>query len=967
MQFNTYKNLIYKFFTFSSLLTAAVFGVYQIGYAAAPTTAIGFQGQLLNSGNPVNTSVSATFRFYDALTGGVAQGSLINKTVSVSNGYFGTQFTESDIAGIDFNQSLWLEVVIEGNTLTPRSPINSVPFSNKSFGTFAYTTAPTVGPSGSLYFDTTANLLKVSNGTSWIDVSTSTLSGWTANGTHIYNNNSGNIGIGTTTPSSKLSIGGDVNLTGALRVSGSAGTSGQLLQSTGSGLSWVSTSTLGLVQQSQLANYLTLAAWNSTTTDALTEGSTRLYFNNQRARESISSSVLGLTYSSSTGVLSLTSGYNIPLSASTTAWNDFYQTPSTRITAGTNLGWTGNTLHFTGTSSPWGVSGSHLYYSTGNVGIGTQTPSNAFHIASSSGSISGLRLGITSSTVSGTSTSKVLTVNSAGDVQLATVPGTENIVDFSVNTDPNTVGTTFNPNLPADQDIIYVSTIDNSSWKWNGSAYVAYTPVTTTWLQGGNTLSTVRLFGTKSNHDLPFMTNNTERLRIAASGNVGIGTSTPTHKLTIGGTTGNTLYIDSGAGRFGSIATGNTDGVLTFTSGTDDSATTSAFTLNARGFNNTSLTNRNLFNVQNNGVNHLTVRANGNVGIGTTTSSYRLDVNGIIRGQTALYVGITTGNEGGDDNLIKPASNSAFLNIKGGAGNAKITVGNDLLNIVSGNSILRFNTDASGVSMGTTRMVILNTTGNVGIGTTTPSQKLVVVGNAQFTGVGSGAYASDLNLTADGTLTTSASDIRLKENILELGSSTLSKLLSLKTYTFNWKSDSTGRLDIGMIAQEVESIFPEIVFTNPVDGYKGINYSRLSTLLLRGMQEQQVRIDKLEQYATFIKTKEVLTEKLCLGDEADSVCINKSQLRQLLMQQTMSVQGSTSVGGSGSSPTETESTNSSPETDGTGVNGDNVINDTQENDTSTDNADQTTETEGDTGSANESVDSVYQTISTPTP
>jgi hypothetical protein len=49
------------------------------------------------------------------------------------------------------------------------------------------------------------------------------------------------------------------------------------------------------------------------------------------------------------------------------------------------------------------------------------------------------------------------------------------------------------------------------------------------------------------------------------------------------------------------------------------------------------------------------------------------------------------------------------------------------------------------------------------------------------------------------------------------------------------------------------------------------------------------------------------------------------------------------------------------------VNSDNVIDDTQENDTSTDNADQTTETEGDTGSANEPVDSVDQTISTPTP
>src|SRR6185369_6910707 len=38
-------------------------------------------------------------------------------------------------------------------------------------------------------------------------------------------------------------------------------------------------------------------------------------------------------------------GYSIPLTASTTEWNSFYQTPSTRITAGTNLSWSGNTLN----------------------------------------------------------------------------------------------------------------------------------------------------------------------------------------------------------------------------------------------------------------------------------------------------------------------------------------------------------------------------------------------------------------------------------------------------------------------------------------------------------------------------------------------------------------------------------------------------------------------------------------------
>ena len=59
-----------------------------------------------------------------------------------------------------------------------------------------------------------------------------------------YNNN---VGIGTTTPSSKLTVAGDAYFTGALRDSGgSAGTDGYILQTTGSGTEWVATSTLGI-------------------------------------------------------------------------------------------------------------------------------------------------------------------------------------------------------------------------------------------------------------------------------------------------------------------------------------------------------------------------------------------------------------------------------------------------------------------------------------------------------------------------------------------------------------------------------------------------------------------------------------------------------------------------------------------------------------------------------------------------
>src|SRR3989344_3503708 len=85
-------------------------------------------------------------------------------------------------------------------------------------------------------------------------------------------------------------------------------------------------------------------ATSSITTDDLPEGVSNLYFTTERARESFSTSATGLTYATSTGILSLTSGYIIPLSASTTEWTNFYNTPSTRITAGNGLAWTGNSI-----------------------------------------------------------------------------------------------------------------------------------------------------------------------------------------------------------------------------------------------------------------------------------------------------------------------------------------------------------------------------------------------------------------------------------------------------------------------------------------------------------------------------------------------------------------------------------------------------------------------------------------------
>lgn len=89
----------------------------------------------------------------------------------------------------------------------------------------------------------------------------------------------------------------------------------------------------GTGTSSQLAFFTDSNTLSSVATGTLTETATGLEFDTTR----------GLIGGAS--VLSLTSGYNIPLTASTTNWNDFFDTPSSRITAGTNLSWSGNTVN----------------------------------------------------------------------------------------------------------------------------------------------------------------------------------------------------------------------------------------------------------------------------------------------------------------------------------------------------------------------------------------------------------------------------------------------------------------------------------------------------------------------------------------------------------------------------------------------------------------------------------------------
>ncbi|MBL8424264.1 MAG: tail fiber domain-containing protein [Candidatus Accumulibacter phosphatis] len=95
--------------------------------------------------------------------------------------------------------------------------------------------------------------------------------------------------------------------------------------------------------------------------------------------------------------------------------------------------------------------------------------------------------------------------------------------------------------------------------------------------------------------------------------------------------------------------------------------------------------------------------------------------------------------------------------------------------------------------------------------------------------------------SSDGTL----SDIMMKKDLRSLENS-LEKLQSLRGTLFSWKEDAFGEgRQIGVIAQEVEKVFPELV--SAIDGRKFVNYQGLIPVLIEAVKEQQVLISQLRE------------------------------------------------------------------------------------------------------------------------
>jgi hypothetical protein len=116
---------------------------------------------------------------------------------------------------------------------------------------------------------------------------------------------------------------------------------------------------------------------------------------------------------------------------------------------------------------------------------------------------------------------------------------------------------------------------------------------------------------------------------------------------------------------------------------------------------------------------------------------------------------------------------------------------------------------------------------------------------------------ADGDLHVDGNViaySTTVSDQRLKDNVENI-ESPLYKICALRGVTYDWNAGPRqGERDYGLIAQECESVIPEIVREKNMpfigDGetdYKTVDYEKLTAVLIEAIKEQQAQINELKE------------------------------------------------------------------------------------------------------------------------
>jgi hypothetical protein len=356
---------------------------------------------------------------------------------------------------------------------------------------------------------------------------------------------------------------------------------------------------------------------------------------------------------------------------------------------------------------------------------------------------------------------------------------------------------------------------------------------------------------------LTLQTNSTTAVTIDTSQNVGIGTTSPAVKLDIIGSSGQNLRLRNGtvATEYYDIGRDGADGLLAF-----NGAQSSPYV----GYKWSTT-----------GTERMRIDSSGNVGIGTTSAATKLQVEFSSAGTTiagspvftlkntsftnSCVTGVVAQNSAGGN-----AAGIDFINVNQvtDGGGASGSIG--LWTNSSGTKGYRIYADNSGnVLVGTTSAVAstrmsverINGSGNEAtIGFTSSGVAKWKIGNnapdsfVVYTPSNVGVY-----INAGATSWTATSDERLK-NITGNIENALDAVQTLRAVKFTWIADEENKSQVGLIAQDVQAVLPEII-SEDAEGYLGIRYTETIPLLVAAIQEQQTIINDLKARVETLEAK----------------------------------------------------------------------------------------------------------------
>ena len=303
-------------------------------------------------------------------------------------------------------------------------------------------------------------------------------------------------------------------------------------------------------------------------------------------------------------------------------------------------------------------------------------------------------------------------------------------------------------------------------------------------------------------------TNATEKMRLTNTGDLGIGTTSPAKKLHV--SNGDIRIDDSKQLQFGSGGVKiNNDA-----SGRMYQKAPLDFYWETQGY-------------------QMVLKQAGNLGIGTTSPISQLH----IKKTTSLGPIIQLENAyngSGADTLIRFGDSTE---------NYSYSVGSD----DSANSFrISYNgTSYNGAVPGTNDFLIFDTSGNAEI----PNGNLkVTLGSIAVGNISNSATDGRIDASND-VVAYSTSDIRLKDNIKTIDKA-LDKVNSIQGIEFDWieKEEVHGNSghDIGVIAQEIEKVLPDVVTTRD-SGYKAVKYEKIVPLLIEAIKELTNEVNELKR------------------------------------------------------------------------------------------------------------------------